>query len=140
MPRSKFRKFTDLDAESAVSEAKDWVAAASQNPELGRDARFAVPISADSPDKSPRMIYCWGTAGISLLKAEAKFVSRPGYQKPTPAPVEFVPASYYLAADKFMAFTVPYEKGPLTREQFRHVLDTSKDLDDAKARLKRGDR
>ena len=138
MARGGFPRLEGVDPEVVVQQAKRWVASAAKRAELGRDARFAVPISADLPGTRPRMIHCWGTAGVYLVKAKAEFRSRPSYAADSDVIIE--PQDYWLPVDKFVAFEVPYEKGPLTREQFRGVLDSSKSLEEALERLKRGER
>lgn len=124
-------------AGKGLSAAKNWLKKAKDIKELDRDTRFIVPISADDESITPRMIHCWASVGVQIVKVEASFIEEP--KLPNTVIARFLPRTYYLVTDKFMALDVPYAKGPVTREQFRKVLDEAKTLEEAVNRLRKGE-
>lgn len=112
---------------AALSEAKTWLLSYHQDARLAADTRVAVPVTVAEPTPGRKVIRFWGTAGVTLVKVKAEFVNAPGG-----APE---PAGYLVAADKFVAFERPYEKGVLSRDEYRQILDTSATFDEAMRRL-----
>jgi hypothetical protein len=138
LPRAEIKTEMKVSEKDALKAARNFIASADALPELARDPRFIVPVSFDPKDKPNRKIYCWGTVGVQIIKVHAEFMHEPAVSAPTGTQVQFAPRDYYLIADKFLAVTVPYAKGPLTRDQFRKVLDSSATLEEAKQKLEAG--
>lgn len=118
------------ERKTAMAEAKDWLSHYQTDPRLAVDTRVAVPVTVAEPTPGHKVIRFWGTAGVTLVKIKAEFVKRPN-----PSSGEPEPAGYLVAADKFVAFERPYEKGVLNRDEYRKILDTSATFDEAMKRL-----
>jgi hypothetical protein len=114
----------------AIDEAKTWLLHYHQDARLAVDTRVAVPVAVVEPSPGRKVIRFWGTAGVTLVKVQAEFVQAPPGAYGTPEP-----AGYLVAADKFVAFDRPYDKGVLNRDEYRQILDTSTTFDEALKRL-----
>lgn len=115
---------------AALTEAKTWLLHYHQDTRLAADTRVAVPVAVTEPSPGRKVIRFWGTAGVTLVKVQAEFVQAPPGAYGTPEP-----AGYLVAADKFVAFERPYDKGVLNRDEYRQILDTSTTFDEALKRL-----
>jgi hypothetical protein len=126
-------KLSDDERAKAMAAAQTWLLHYQEDARLAVDTRVAVPVTVAEPTPGHKVIRFWGTAGVTLVKIQAEFVQKPsgGYGEPEPA-------GYLVAADKFVAFERPYEKGVLNRDEYRRILDTSKTLDEAMRRLQGG--
>lgn len=123
-------KFPSVDRDRAFAAAKQWLAEFPNDPRLALDTRIVVPVTVEVDDRAvPIFIHFWGTIGVRLLQAEADFRSLPqGADRGESM-------TYLLPADKFIAFKRPYARGPLTRDEYRGVLDRSGTVAQAVERL-----
>ncbi|MFN3430721.1 MAG: hypothetical protein ACK46X_12285, partial [Candidatus Sericytochromatia bacterium] len=118
------------ERDQALDEAKTWLLHYHQDARLAVDTRVAVPVTVEEASPGRKVIKFWGTAGVTLVKVQADFVRMPQGAQGEPEP-----AGYLVAADKFVAFERPYEKGVLNRDEYRKILDTSATFDEALRRL-----
>lgn len=117
------------ERKTALNEAKDWLSHYQTDPRLAVDTRVAVPVAV-AESNGHKVIRFWGTAGVTLVKIKAEFVKQPSGSSGDPEP-----AGYLVAADKFVAFERPYEKGVLNRDEYRQILDSSATFEEAMKRL-----
>lgn len=107
-----------FDAEACLKEARAWMVRFTEDARLARDTRFAVPVFVDVDERgNPAGIHFWGTAGVMMLTVEAE---QGGRKK-----------KYWIAVDKFVSFRRPYRAGPLTREEYRRILNRCGTLKEA---------
>jgi hypothetical protein len=138
LPRSEVRPALRLDPVHAVGAAKHWLKAASLVPEFDHDVRLVVALSSDPPGTLSRMVHCWGVLGLRVLLVKADFIVPP-HRLAGPR-AAFAPSEYYLAAEKFKSFDVPYDEWPhLTQGRYRQILDESGSPDKALSRFQKGD-
>lgn len=114
----------------ALEEAKAWLADHRSSPAMAADTRVAVPVGVSEPQPGQKFIHFWGTGGVTLVKIQAEYVTPPegAYGEPEAA-------SYFVAADKLIAFKRPYEKGVLDRGEYRQILDGSTSWGEALRKL-----
>jgi hypothetical protein len=111
-----------------VDMAKKWLATYQTDAYLARDTRVAVPIR-QTKDDDPLVTY-WGTAGVTLVKLQFNFDKAPsGFYSPPE------PATYFVAADKFVSFQRRRSKGLLDRAAYRKILDEASSMGEAMERL-----
>lgn len=112
----------------ALAAAKAWLAGYQADPLIAMDTRVAVPIRQND-DADPLVTY-WGTAGVTMVKLQFNFDKLPLGTYGTPEP-----ATYFVAADKFLTFTRRRSKGLLDRAGYRAILDGAKTLGEATHKL-----
>jgi hypothetical protein len=122
----------DQTRTTAVAEAKDWLSHLPQDQRLAADTRVSIPVSIGKNDAGQKVIRFWGTGGVTFVKVKVEYDKLPNtmYGGATGEP-----ATYFVTADKFLSFERPYDKGVLTRSEYRHILDTSKTWEEAQKRL-----
>ena len=118
------------EPEKALAAAKLWLAGYQHDPLITYDTRVAVPVKLSADE--PRMVTYWGTAGVTMTKVQFTFDHKPD------GSTESEPATYFVAADKFISFQRPLAKGLLDRAAYRQVLDGAPSLSEAMKRLSGG--
>lgn len=120
----------EAERAQALDEARQWLATYHQDPRMAADTRVSIPVGVSEPTPGQKFIHFWGTAGVTLVKVKAEYT-----QPPKNAFGQPEPATYFVAADKFVAFKRPYDKGVLDRAEYRRILDGSKTMAEAVRKL-----
>lgn len=110
---------------TAAAQAADWLKTIGQDRRLGLDTRVSVPVNQYVDDRQRTWVQYWGTAGVTLTKVKAKPQAGSGDGK-----------TFWLVTDKFIFFDRPYKAGPLDRQEYRRILDSSGTVGEALRKLK----
>ena len=114
--------------------ARRWLRGWRTDPDVRVDPRVAVPMVHDTEANVSRNL---GVVGVKALRMHASFPE--GY---TPQVVggdceagDFVPFEPYLLVEQTLEFARDLREPPLTREQYRSILDEHTSLDSMRAAL-----
>ncbi|MFO0961258.1 MAG: hypothetical protein U0800_28085, partial [Isosphaeraceae bacterium] len=119
----------EIDRDSCLAQAADWLRRIDADPDLAIDTRVSVPISSDTARRKTRL---WATLGVRLAKLDVTF-ARPPSMKPAEGegewqelkPQEMGPARYLIPVDEFAEVELDGLR-VFNRDEFRGLCNGAK--------------